>query len=162
MVLPWFSLCANSFATLAILAVAELFTSATAWENTKTTIKKDNKFINKNKIVFPGYIFIGFNLQNFNWTKINNTYGVAKVLVFNNQPSEISNDLIIALKIRYELNFNQIQKESLKQGDTIKFNNGPFVDLFARIENIDSTNRIWVLLEVMGGYRKLKLQQTKK
>ena len=37
MVLPWFSLCANSFAELAIVAVAELLTSATAWENMKST-----------------------------------------------------------------------------------------------------------------------------
>jgi hypothetical protein len=41
MVLLWFSLCANSFAALAIVAVAELLTSATAWENMKTNRKKE-------------------------------------------------------------------------------------------------------------------------
>jgi hypothetical protein len=39
MLLLWFSLCANSFAALAIDAVAELSTSATAWENMKTARK---------------------------------------------------------------------------------------------------------------------------
>ena len=128
----------------------------------KTTIKKEKRFINREVFVFPGYIFIGVNPQNFNWTKINSTYGVSKVLVFNKKPSEISYDLIIALKNRYEENIDPIVKESLQKGDTIKFNSGPFVDLIARIESVDDTNRIWVLLEVLGGYRKLKLQQTEK
>ena len=128
----------------------------------KATIKKENRFINKNVFVFPGYMFIGFNLQNFNWTKINSTYGVSKVLVFNKKPSEISYDLIEAFKNRYEANIGPTLKESLQKGDTIKFNSGPFVDLIARIENVDNANRIWVLLEAMGGYHKLKLQQTEK
>ena len=35
----------------------------------KTTIKKEKKFINKNVFVFPGYMFVGLNQFNFNWTK---------------------------------------------------------------------------------------------
>ena len=128
----------------------------------ETTIKKENRFIYKNVFVFPGYMFIGFNPQKFNWTKINSTYGVSKVLVFNNKPSEISYDLIIGLKHRYEVNIEPIPKESLQKGDFIKFNSGPFVDLIASIENVDETNRISVLLEAMGGKRRLRLQQTGK
>ena len=128
----------------------------------ETTIKKENKFLNKNVIVFPGYMFVGLNSEIINWTKINNTYGVSKVLVFNKKPSEIPHDLIIALKNRYEANIYPKLKESLEKGDIIKFNTGPFIDLIAKIENVDGTNRIWVLLEVMGGYRKLKLEQTER
>tara|TARA_A100001015_G_scaffold320980_1_gene449476 strand:- start:665 stop:1183 length:519 start_codon:yes stop_codon:yes gene_type:complete len=126
------------------------------------TTKKENRFIYKNVFVFPGYMFIGFDPQKFNWTKINSTYGVSKVLVFNKKPSEISYDLIVGLKQRYQVNGDPIPKEILQKGDVIKFNSGPFVDLIARIENVDETNRIWVLLEAMGGYRRLKLQQTGK
>ena len=126
----------------------------------KTTIKKEKKFINKEVFVFPGYVFIGFNSQRFDWNKINSTYGVSKVLVFNKKPSEISYDLILALKNRYEVNIIPSLKETLRKGDTIKFNSGPFVDLIARIESVDVSNRIWVLLEVMGGNRKLKLEQS--
>ena len=128
----------------------------------KTTIKKQNRFINQNVPVFPGYMFIALNAQNFNWTKINNTYGVSKVLAFNKKPSEISYDLIGVLKNRYEANINPTLKEILQKGDTIKFKSGPFVDLIAKIENVENTKRIWVLLEVMGGYQKLKLQHTEK
>ena len=112
-------------------------------------------------VCFPGYIFIGVDLQNFNWTKINSTYGVLRVLVFNEKPSEISHCLVLALKNRYKANTDPTLKESLQKGDVIKFNSGPFVDLIARIENVDNGKRIWVLLEVMGGNQKLKLQQKK-
>ena len=64
----------------------------------RTTIKKENRFINKDVFVFPGYVFIGIDLQNSNWTKINSTYGVSKLISFNNKPSEIPLDLILAIK----------------------------------------------------------------
>ena len=128
----------------------------------KITIKKEEKFINKDVLVFPGYIFIGLDPQYLNWTKINSTYGVSKVLAFNNKFSIISHDLISALKSRYEDNIDQTIKENLEKGDAIKFNSGPFVDLIARIESVDEKNRIWLILEGMGGEQKLKLQKTKR
>ena len=126
----------------------------------KTTIKKEDRFINKNVSLFPGYVFIAFNPYQLTWMKINSTYGVSKVLVFNKKPSEISYDIILALKDRYEKNIDSTLKENFQTGDTIRFNSGPFVDIFARIEKVDSKKRIWILLEVMGGYRKLNLKQT--
>ena len=96
------------------------------------------------------------------WTKVNNTYGVLKILAFNNKPSEISSDLILALKDRYETKTNTIRKENLKKGDAIKINLGPFSELIAKVENVEKNNRIWVLLESMGGVRRLKLQNVEK
>ena len=128
----------------------------------KATIKKVNTFINKDVLVFPGYAFIGIDLHNSYWAKINNTYGVSKLLSFNNKPSEIPLDLIVALKNRYENSVNPIINENLKSGDTIKFNNGPFADLVANIESVDEKKRIYVLLEVMGGPRKLEIDLKEK
>lgn len=128
----------------------------------RVTKKKSNKFIYKDVPVFPGYMFIGINRQNSNWMKINSTYGVSKVLVFNKKPYEISSDLILALKKKYELNISPTIKGDLEKGDNIKFNSGPFVDLFAKIEAIDDKSRIWVILETSGNYNKIKIQPTEK
>lgn len=125
----------------------------------KTTIKKEKKFINKYVPVFPGYIFVGVDPLNSKWAKINSTYGVIKVLFFNQKASHISNNIILALKNRYETKINQKSNENLKVGDAIKFNSGPFVDLIARVEALDKQDRIFLILEAMGGNRKLKLQQ---
>ncbi len=126
------------------------------------TQRRKNKFIVKNVYVFPGYMFVYFDPHITTWTKINSTYGVAKILAFNNKPSEISSDLILELKARYEINNNQKQKENLRKGDSIKFYAGPFADLIAKVENVDENNRIWVLVETMGGYQRLKLKNVEK
>lgn len=127
----------------------------------KITTKENKKFINKDVLVFPGYIFVGVDPLNSNFAKINSTYGVLKLLSFNDKACEISNDIILALKNRYEEKIERTSKENLKKGDVIKFFNGPFVDLIAKIESIDFEKRVWLVLEVMGGNRRLKLQQNK-
>ena len=126
------------------------------------TQRQKNKFVVKNVYVFPGYMFVSFDPHIITWTKINSTYGVSKILTFNKKPSEISSDLIVELKIKYEINSNPTQKEKLQKGDSIKFYAGPFVDLIAKIESVDEKNRIWILLEAMGGHQRLKLQNVEK
>ena len=125
------------------------------------TQRKENKFVVKNVYVFPGYMFVCFDPHTISWTKINSTYGVSKILAFNKKPTEISSDLIQELKTRYEFKINLMQKEKLQKGDCIKFYAGPFTDLIAKVETVDENNRIWVLLEAMGGYKRLKLQNAK-
>ena len=125
------------------------------------TQRQKNKFVVKNVYVFPGYMFVCFDPQIINWPKINSTYGVSKVLASNKKPSEISSDLILELKNRYEINSNPTQKEKLQKGDSIKFYSGPFTDLIAKVEGVDEKKRIWILLELMGGYHRLKLQNIK-
>ena len=123
----------------------------------KITQRKENKFVVKNVYVFPGYMFVCFDPHTISWTKINSTYGVSKILTFSNKPAEISSDLILELKNRYEINSNLMSKENLRKGDCIKFFSGPFTDLIGKIESIDENKRIWVLLEAMGGHQRLKL-----
>ena len=126
------------------------------------TQRKENKFLVKNVYVFPGYMFVCFNPHIITWTKINSTYGVSKILAFNKKPSEISSDLILELKNRYEINSNLTQNEKLQKGDSIKFYRGTFTDMIAKVESVDEKNRVWILLEAMGGYQRLKLQNVEK
>ena len=128
----------------------------------RVSMRKKNRFIYKDVYVFLGYMFVGVDAQSYNWTKINNTYGVSKLLVFNNKPSEIPHNLILALKNRYEENIALSTKEAFEKGDLIKFKRGPFLDLIAKIESVSDKDRIYVLLEVMGGKRKLKLNLDEK
>ena len=126
------------------------------------TQRKENKFIVKYAYVFPGYMFVSFDPHSITWTKINSTYGVSKILTFNKKPSEISSHLILELKKRYQVNTNQTKKVNLQEGDTIKFYAGPFVDLIAKVENVDKNKRIWVILEAMGRKHRVKLKNVEK
>ena len=126
------------------------------------TQRQENKFIVKNAYVFPGYMFVCFDPHIITWTKINSTYGVSKILTLSNKPAEIPYDLVLELKNKYEINSNLKQKEKLQKGDSIKFYTGPFSDIIAKVESVDEKNRIWVILEAMGGYKRLKLKNVEK
>ena len=128
----------------------------------EVTQRQENKFLLKNVYVFPGYMFVCFDPRITGWAKINNTYGVSKILSFNKKPSEISSDLILELQKRYKINTNPTQNPNLKIGDSIKFHSGPFADLFAKVETVDKNNRIWVLLEGMGRRHRIKLANNEK
>ena len=52
------------------------------------TQRQKNKFLIKNVYVFPGYMFVCFDPYIINWTKINSTYGVSKILAFNKKPQK--------------------------------------------------------------------------
>ena len=128
----------------------------------ETTQRQKDKFIVKNEYVFPGYMFVSFEQHILNWTKINSTYGVSKILAFNKKPSEVSSHLILELKRRYQINTNPTDKVNLQKGDAIKFYAGPFVDLIAKVESVDKNNRIWVLLESMDAKHRLKIKNVEK
>ena len=124
----------------------------------RVTIKTNNKFLTKETYVFPGYIFVYFNPNEPFWKKINNTYGVLRVLTFNKKPEEISNDMILQIKNRYNLKKFESKSENLEKGDFIKMYTGPFADFFAKVESIEKNNRIWFLLEYEGKMQRLKFK----
>lgn len=97
-------------------------------------------------------MFVCCEPEIISWNKLNSTYGVSKILVLNKKPQEISSDLILELKARYEIKISQTKKEKLRKGGSIKFFVGTFADLIAKVESVEQNNRIWVLLEAMGGY----------
>ena len=78
------------------------------------TRRQKNTFHVKKVYVFPGYIFVCFDLHDIIWSKINSTYGVSKILTFHKIPSEIPSDLILELKTKYENNDNRKGIEKLQ------------------------------------------------
>lgn len=127
----------------------------------KVTNKINNKFVTNFNYVFPGYIFVSFNQYLLKWQKINSTYGVNRVLTFNNRPEEISSELILQIKINYNLNDIHSHSDNLNDGDLIKFYSGPFTDFLAKVEKVDKKNRVWLLLEYNNKIRRLKFNKSK-
>ena len=70
----------------------------------ETTKRKPMNFITELAPLFPGYIFVFFDLKAFNWSSINNTIGVSKLLTNNNIPRSIPYNFIIPQKTRDENN----------------------------------------------------------
>jgi len=120
------------------------------------TTRKLSRFVNTSKPLFPGYMFIRFDREESDWHKINNTYGVSRLITFNSILKSIPTRFIDSLMKRYDLSGKLIPVQKLKKGDQVTVLKGPFANFIATVENYEAEHRIWILMDLMG--RKTKIQ----
>lgn len=125
------------------------------------TTRHSKRFINKTIPLFPGYMFVAFNPLETIWSKINNTYGVSRILTFNGKPEEIPSDLILAITTKYDQNNKLLHADSLHAGEKIKIIQGPFSNFIATIDNVVANKRVWALIKFMGQNQRFQLKQEK-
>ena len=121
-----------------------------------STSRKSSRFINTSKPLFPGYMFIKFDQTETEWYKINNTYGVSRLITFNSILKSIPTRFINNLMKRYDLSGKLLPIQKLKKGDQITVLTGPFSNFIATVEKYEADHRIWILMDLMG--RKTKIQ----
>ena len=120
------------------------------------TSRKASKFINTSQPLFPGYMSITFDRTETEWHRINNTYGVSRLVTFNSVLKSIPTLFVNNLMKRYDLSGRLLPIKKLKKGDQVKILKGPFADFIATVETYETDQRIWVLMDLMG--RKTKLE----
>jgi len=120
-----------------------------------TTSRKLSRFINTSKPLFPGYMFIRFNRAEPKWHKINNTYGVSRLITFNSILKSIPTSFVESLMKRYDLSGKLLPIQKLKKGDQVTVLKGPFANFIASVEKYEADQRIWILMDLMG--RKTKI-----
>ena len=123
----------------------------------ETTSRRLSRFINTSKPLFPGYMFIKFDRAESQWHKINNTYGVSRLITFNSLLKSIPTKFVDSLMKRYDSSGKLIPIQKLKEGDRVKILKGPFADFIASVENYESEQRIWVLMDLMGRTTKIQI-----
>ena len=121
-----------------------------------TTSRKASRFISTAQPLFPGYMFIRFDRTKSGWQKINNTYGVSRLISFNSILKSIPNRFIDNLKKRYNSSGKLLPIQKLKKGDQVTVLIGPFSNFIATVEKYEADQRIWILMDLMG--RKTKVQ----
>ena len=115
---------------------------------------------NMTQPLFSNYMFIAFDPKLDPWGKINNTYGVSKIITFGTSPSPIPNVIIKDLKNRCDNN-NKLIKVEFSSGDLIKITAGTFKNFVCRIERLDQKERVWVLINLMGQQSRLQITHDK-
>jgi transcriptional antiterminator RfaH len=101
-------------------------------------------------------MFINLIEQNPKWHKINNTYGVSRLITFNSILKSIPTTFVDNLMKRYDLSGKLLPIKKLKKGDQVKVLKGPFANFIATVEKYETDQRIWILMDLMG--RKTKIQ----
>ena len=81
-------------------------------------------------------MFITFNRAETKWRKINNTYGVSRLVTFNSTLKSIPEIFINNLMNRYDLSGKLLPIKKLKKGDQVKLLKGPFANYTSTIEKI--------------------------
>jgi transcriptional antiterminator RfaH len=117
-----------------------------------TTSQKLSRFTNTSKPLFPGYMFIRFDQAESEWHKINNTYGVSRLI----SSKSIPNSFVDNLMKRYDSLGNLLPMKKLKKGDQVTVLKGPFANFIATVEKYEADQRISILMDLMG--RKTKVQ----
>lgn len=121
-----------------------------------TTSRSASRFINATKPLFPGYMFVKFDRADTRWNKVNNTYGVSRLITFNSILKSIPTTVIDNLIARCDFSGKLLSVKKLTKGDQVEVLNGPFANFIATVETYETDQRIWILMDLMG--RKTKIQ----
>ena len=117
----------------------------------EATKRQSGKFATALKPLFPGYIFVAFNIASGRYRAVNSTYGITRLVSFGKDPAPVPLDIISQLLLRCDASGKLMPPKFLKAGDQVRITTGPFADFVAEIETIGPDRRVWVLMELMGG-----------
>ena len=125
------------------------------------TNRTNSRFKNSFSPLFPGYIFVSFDIEDSNWIKIKYTIGVSKIVGFNSIPSEVPQDIILALQQKYQRSHELLSAKNIKTGVNTKILKGPLSGFVGKIEEYDAISRIKILLEFMGNQKRISIDVDK-
>ncbi len=121
------------------------------------TVRIKSSFKNSFSPLFPGYIFVYFDIKDSSWNKIKYTIGVSRIVGFNSIPSEIPSEIVIALQQKYNRSKELLSPKNINKGDNIKILKGPLTGFIGKIEECDANSRIKILLEFMGNQKSISI-----
>ena len=101
--------------------------------------------------MFPGYVFVKFDISQPDWGKIRSTRGISRLIGTETcGPYRLPTDLIASLKSRCASNLPAGPTLDFKPGDLVHIASGPFADFLATVEKVSAQQRVWVLIDFMG------------
>ena len=127
-------------------------------QNFITYLPKTLKYIESNKEIkkilkplFSNYIFVLIDNLKDNWSKINYTRGVKKIVDFDGSFPHIPEEIINELKSKEINGLISLSKMTiLNLGTLCKINNKSFFNRLCKIKKIYKNNKIQVLLNFLG------------
>jgi transcriptional antiterminator RfaH len=117
----------------------------------KITQTCGGKFVSMKRPLFPGYIFVAFNMEHGHWHAVNSTYGITRLVSFGDKPREVPHELMDQLRARCVDGVLSKESTPFRLGDSVTLSNGPFVDFVATVEQMATNQRVWILIDFLGG-----------
>ncbi len=118
-----------------------------------------DKLVTREEPMFPGYLFVTFDVESAPWRRIRATLGVARLLTTPSLvPARVPDSFMAALRQRCGPDGMVRPPEVLVPGDVVRVLKGPFAGTVSRIEALDRDGRIAILMDVMGQAVRLSLR----
>ncbi len=115
------------------------------------TTRKAGRFVDRNAPLFPGYLFVKYDGHTQNWREINSTFGVSRIVSFNDRdPALVPGTVIEALRQAENAEHGSSLEQPLQPGQNVEVMRGPFAGSLARVISAPEKDRIWVLLDLLG------------
>lgn len=114
------------------------------------TQNRKGRFISTLRPMFPGYVFVSFDIEGGLWRKIYSTPGITRLVSFGNEPAMVPLDIVNQLMLRCDNAGKLLPPKIFKPGDQVRIASGPFVNFVTTVNNILPDQRVWVLIDIMG------------
>jgi transcriptional antiterminator RfaH len=121
------------------------------------TRQRNGKFVTAMRPLFPGYIFVAFDVAHGFWRTVNSTYGITRLVSFGKEPTAVPLVLVSQLMLRCDPSGKLLQPKLLKPGDQVALTKGPFANFVAEVEKILPDRRVWVLMDIMGSQTRVEV-----
>jgi transcriptional antiterminator RfaH len=106
---------------------------------------------------FPGYLFVELDIEHARWRSINSTVGVIRIVMQNDRPAPAPMGVIETIRAACGdgdiLRFNP----DLSVGQRVRVVDGPFADFVGELDQLTDSERVRVLLDIMGGRTRVVL-----
>lgn len=116
----------------------------------EVTTRRRGTFATTRRPLFPGYLFVALDPKTGQWSSINSTSGVARLVSFGTAPANVPKGLVDSLMSQADADGTLLPQDNLEAGDGVTITRGPFTDFVAQVTALSPDRRVWVLLEVMG------------
>lgn len=108
--------------------------------------------------LFPGYVFVRFDVSIDPWRSINGTRGVSRLVGANAaRPLPMPEAAMTHVRRLCEGGAESSGVDSIRVGDPVRILSGPFAEQLATVQSLHSAGRIRVLLGILGGEAPLQL-----
>ena len=110
--------------------------------------------------LFPTYLFIELDDKTQNWTPIRSTKGVSNFVRFGLSFAKVPNQIINLIKTQQQQTIEKmINICSHHKGDYLEIQTGVFKGQQAIFQNYNSSDRVTVLLKLIGQQQAITLDQ---
>ena len=107
--------------------------------------------------LFPGYIFVEFDLDTAPWRSINGTFGVNHLVCHGDRPAPLPDGVVDAIAEREnEEGLIVLQPRGFRNGETLRIVSGALADCQGFFERMADRDRVVLLLDLLG--RKVRVR----